>query len=301
MFLSLTLDAQERFYALIGCALLILGATFFMFRHLRRYRLISDTPTALIRSAPQGYVELIGHVCGPGEQGMLRAPLSGRECVWFRYRIERRQKSGKSSHWRQVRSGRSDQWFQMADDTGICLIDPVGAEVNVVQRRIWYGDQELPGHFSLSGSFSPGRRYRYLEELMLEHEPLYALGQFRSLGGGRDFPSLAQRQGEILREWKLNYPALLQRFAEGSETFTPEQWQAVTEAAAVQAQEELQALQNSPTLHLLSDPQQRGRPLLLSTQDEEKLMRYFRWRAAFCLGLIAFALGFGLELWLTPT
>ena len=45
----------------IGIALLLGGAALWgAFNFLKRKRIIEDTPTALVRSAPQGYVELQG-------------------------------------------------------------------------------------------------------------------------------------------------------------------------------------------------------------------------------------------------
>jgi hypothetical protein len=127
------LGPTERLVALFALALAALVALWFMFRRLGHYRLIADTPTARIRSAPQGYVELIGHVIA-GENGMLNAPLSGRPCVWYEYTVEQHS-SGERRQWKTVRSGRSESWFQINDGTGTCLIDPAGtATVNYQQR-----------------------------------------------------------------------------------------------------------------------------------------------------------------------
>ena len=59
----------------------------FGFRFLNRYRLIMGTPTSLIRSAPQGFVEVVGHI-SDGEGNTLYAPLSGIECGWYRFKGE---------------------------------------------------------------------------------------------------------------------------------------------------------------------------------------------------------------------
>lgn len=39
---------------------------------------------------------------GPGPEGMLRAPLSDLECVWYRVRAHSWQVHGDSHHWRPV-------------------------------------------------------------------------------------------------------------------------------------------------------------------------------------------------------
>lgn len=303
MFLDLVIDAQERLLGFAICAVTIVAAILFMFRHLRRYRLIADTPTALIRSAPQGYVELKGHVISC-ESSSLNAPLSGRPCVWYRFHVDRYQRRGKSGNWSRVRRGQSDTRFMIDDGTGRCLIDPDGAEIHAAQRRIWYGNSPTPLQGSHSASafaalLQGGQRYRYTEHLIMEHEPLYALGRFTTLGGGRNLPTLQALQGDVIRLWKLDYPALLQRFGtEGSRELTQEQWQAVQQAALEQARAQQESLRAAPEVHLLEDPQQRGRPLFLSTFNEDLLISRFRQRALLCLiGVIA-AVWFCIELML---
>ncbi len=54
---------------------------------LARARLLGDVPTSRIRSAAQGFVELYG-VLEEGPEGPLQAPLTGKPCLWWRYRIE---------------------------------------------------------------------------------------------------------------------------------------------------------------------------------------------------------------------
>ena len=79
--------------------ILCLLALYRMTRGLHHTRLIENTPTAKIRSAVQGYVELNGQTRlmeGP----VIVSPLSGKSCVWYRYKVEEkmeyRQADGKS-------------------------------------------------------------------------------------------------------------------------------------------------------------------------------------------------------------
>lgn len=300
MFLDLYIDRQEQLLGLAVCGLSILAAVFFMFRHLRRYRLIADTPTAMIRSAPQGYVEIIGHVvCGEG--GLLQAPLSGRPCVWYRYRIER-QGDGSKGGWKLAKRGSSDAWFQINDGTGVCLIDPEKAEMDVAQRSIWHGNSPNPAalrqYATSLGSLSVSTgRYRYTEQLIMEHEPVYALGQFQTLGGGRNTEALSQIQANIIRDWKRNHAGLLARFATpGATEFSATEWQAVRQAALEEAEKQRQRQNNLPDMHVLTNPGQPGRPLLISTRDEAKLIKRFRQRALLCLIYIVATLWFCIEL-----
>jgi len=99
------------FFALLGGAS---AAGFYAaFRFLFRLRLIEDTPTSLIRSAAQGYVELQGRgelLPGPP----IVAPLTGLPCVWYRFKVEERvadydSRGGTNSRWRTINSGISSR------------------------------------------------------------------------------------------------------------------------------------------------------------------------------------------------
>ena len=310
MLLNLHIDQQEFWLGIIVCSASMLAAAWFMFRHLRRYRLITDTPTALIRSAPQGYVEIIGHVIG-GEGGLLEAPLSGRPCVWYRYRVDR-QSSSRKNRWSSEHRGTSEQWFQVDDGTGVCLIDPAKAEIDAVQHRVWYGNTPNPnlnttththtGSFltrplTIAAGIPLGTRYRYIETLILEHEKVYALGTFQTVGGGRGVANIEQLQAQIIRDWKANYQDLLIRFGTpGAKLLSDTEWQNVRDAARIEAQKQRQASLDLPDMHTLSNPGLPGHPLLISTQDEEKLVKRFRFRATLCLIYLAAALWFCAEL-----
>jgi hypothetical protein len=300
MFLDLYIDRQEQVLGITLCGLSILAALFFMFRHLRRYRLITDTPTAMIRSAPQGYVEIIGHVIS-GEGGLLQAPLSGRPCVWYRYRIDRQADGGKGG-WKLAERGSSDAWFQINDGTGVCLIDPEKAEMDVAQRSIWHGSTPNPSSLlkyatSLGSPSLSGSRYRYTEHLIMEHEQVYALGHFQTVGGGRDTASLNKLQADIIRDWKRNHALLLTRFAApGATEFSTIEWQDVRQAALEEAEMQRQYQNNLPDMHVLTHPGKPGHPLLISTQDESRLIKRFRQRALLCLVAMLAALWFCIEL-----
>ncbi len=65
---------------------------------LRRLRAFTDTPTSLVASAAQGYVELQGR--GRPLDGLpVCSPINGLPCLWYRFKVERR-----SSDWQLVRA-----------------------------------------------------------------------------------------------------------------------------------------------------------------------------------------------------
>lgn len=305
MFLDIApLSSNERLIALLALALAALVALWFVFRKLRHYRLIADTPTARIRSAPQGYVELIGHVIA-GEDGMLSAPLSGRACVWYDYKVEK-QSGDERKQWKTVRSGRSDSWFQINDGTGTCLIDPSGAEVTTLHRQSWRGHNEMPslagsglstqGIAAILTSHNTSGHYRYSERLIFEHEQLYALGRFHTVGGGREQLDIKGTTRDLLRSWKQNPGLLHERFDQnGDGQIDQQEWQHARNEALKEARKEQQALHQLPSMNVLTDPQSRHQPYLLSTYDEERLMRRYRWISAACLLLAGTAFWLFLE------
>ncbi|WP_132683118.1 GIDE domain-containing protein, partial [Pseudomonas aeruginosa] len=181
---------------------------------LARARLLGDVPTSRIRSAAQGFVELYG-VLEEGPEGPLQAPLTGKPCLWWRYRIEVEEKrSGREKAWRTVDKGASESPFGLRDATDACLVDPRGAEVRPLTQQRWEAFREAPiDTLRLLESFGTlvggERLYRYTEERLHAGEPLYALGEFRSSGGGRQGLDAERAQGAVIREWKGDFHGLL--------------------------------------------------------------------------------------------
>ncbi len=114
--------------------------------------------------------------------------------------------------WQTVASGTSALPFQLDDGTGQCIVKPDGAEVVATESTTWYGNTPWPtaGPGQALSRFEE-RDYRYIEERIYEHELVYALGGFRSTSAAPENDSQAAAAA-LLSEWKLDQPALLQRF-----------------------------------------------------------------------------------------
>ena len=85
---------------------------------LSKLRAIRDTPTSKIASAAQGYVELTGYgrpFCEPP----LLSKLSLLPCLWYRYKIERRD---SENDWKMEDSGESSDSFILRDNSGECVV-----------------------------------------------------------------------------------------------------------------------------------------------------------------------------------
>ncbi|MBV2095138.1 MAG: GIDE domain-containing protein [Candidatus Thiodiazotropha sp.] len=280
-------DGYFWFWALL-LMLASLIAFYFTFRNLHRARLIEDTPTSLIRSAPQGYVELIGEAALMTGEPVL-APLSGTPCCWWRYEVERRGDKG----WRAVRSGKSESLFLLQDATGECILDPEGASINPSERNIWYGPNPTPTAGPDKGSGTVHRKarrfgvrisvndtfggdYRYTEETIIPGDPLYAIGLFSSLG---EVDRKALRDDMIkerLRQWKADHETLLERFDSNRDgQIDLREWESVRSSAEREVTRE-QMQQEQQPLHTLSSTGASRRPLLISTKAEFELVRHYR-------------------------
>jgi hypothetical protein len=276
-------------------SVLALLSLYFAFHSLYRARLIEDTPTSRIRSAHQGYVELIGEAAMMNGEPVI-APLSGTPCCWWRYKVEHKDDKG----WRVTRRDQSVSLFLLRDETGECIIDPEGAGVSPSEKSIWYGPNPMPsagpdprvssqrshhslfgGHVTLNNPF--GGNYRYTEETLMPGDPLYAIGLFKSMG---EIDRQAMREElikEQLRQWKADHASLLKRFDRNRDNqIDLDEWESVRRAARhAVLREEMK--EDQTTLHTLSDTDSQRRPLLISTQEEFEIVQQFRLWAGIAL------------------
>ncbi|MGA7799537.1 MAG: GIDE domain-containing protein [Gammaproteobacteria bacterium] len=289
------LDAAEFALLLAVLTALALAAFFFIWRNLRRARIIEDTPTARVRSAAQGYVELEGSarlLDGPS----IRAPLTGAECLWWRFKVERRESAVDSrgrrfTSWTTLHCGESDDLFLFDDGTGTCVVDPHGADVVPGVRQVWYGSSEWPRLGPRTGTGllgAIGGSYRYTEERLMPGK-LYALGWFRTLANA-DL-SLGEEVSALLRQWKLDGRRLLRRFdANGDGAIDAEEWEAARAAALDQIQAERREEAREPATNTLVKPEESRYPFILAGTPQGELTRRYRLRAAAALTVQALAI-----------
>lgn len=264
----------------VGAVIALLGSI----RMFHRARLIEDMPTSKVRSASQGYVEFYGTakwLDGPE----IFAPLTGLPCAWYSYSIEERNQHGKQK-WRRIDHGVSDHLFLLEDDTGVCVIDPEDAEVTPSVNETWYGSRparsldKLKVHPSvdiLSKVLTQtGAPYRYTERRLNVDEPLYAIGEFSSIGTDfrkevdhlvRDFLSKLKRDKKKLAQYDANQDGNIDQT----------EWEvARKDAHQAAVQEQL----NNPlprSTHLLKKPElKKHQPFLLSAKAEIHLSRNSR-------------------------
>lgn len=162
--------------ALASLACLALGV-----RYLRQALAVTGTATSYIRSAPQGYVVLVGEgIPLPG--GSIVAPFSGKPCVWWATQVE----SGLIKETDAVNSNAFNRRtsaapFLLKDGTGTCFIDPDLADVHAATKDIWYGStlnlnslRELRRERRLEDDI------KYVEERIDLHQRIVASGYFHT-------------------------------------------------------------------------------------------------------------------------
>lgn len=254
------------------------------FKGLHKSRLLEDTPTSLVRSAPQGYIELEG--TGHRLEGdPIIAPLTTTRCTWWSYRIEIREtySTGKTRYtrWRAVDKGHSDNLFELRDSTGRCLVDPDGAEVLASETDSWRGSTAWP----ILGKRGMLGRYRYTENRMHDGDPLIAIG-YLTTHRDADTHNFEEDVRELLAEWKNDPERLLrQHDHDGDGTISLKEWEKIRLIAEAQIRAEHAEQKRSPGIPVLADPPD-GRNYLLAARTHDKLASHYRRGGA--VGIVLF-------------
>lgn len=219
----------------------------------RRARAFADTPTSRVASAAQGYAELQGHGRALAGEPLLGA-LSRLPCLWYRYRIESR----RDNKWEHVESGESDAPFILDDGSGACVVDPEGAEMLPVHKDTWtQGDR------------------RHTEWRLLENDPLYALGEFHTVGSQDVQLDRATDVKALLAAWK-NEPQTLQRFdLDGNGELDVREWELARAQAHREVDRQHREVRTQPELHVMRRPTD-DRIYMISGVSPERLARRFR-------------------------
>lgn len=275
-------SAPDDFWTLTVVAILASAAGFIGgFYYLLRKRVMENVPTSLIRSAPQGYLELVGR--GDVLEGPRTiAPLTGTPCTWYCFEIEERRGSGRRSRWATLEQGVSEDLFLLVDATGKCVIDPDGASVIPSVSHTWYGTTRRPRGGARTGGGFPGMgRYRYTEKRMHRNDPLYAIGLYRTVGGASGDFDLNDDLLALLREWKADAESLLKRHDRNKDgVIDLIEWEHVREAALKEVMANHRELREAPPVNIMGQTRDPRRPYILSAKPQEIMIRryqYYTW------------------------
>jgi len=241
-------------------------------------RQIENIPTARVRSAPQGYIELVGAakmMDGPA----VFSPLSHIRCVWYSYKIEEKVreyhgKDGFRTRWRVVKQDTSEEVFLLEDDTGECAIDPDHAQVITRDKQVWYKHDALPPR-------------RFTEWTIIEGEPLYVMGLFKSVATAED-QTIRQQVSQKLREWKQDQTQLLQQYdTDRDGNISETEWLQARHDAEVAVKRDIGQRAKMKQLSMMRNSPHKSQPYIISTIPEQELIsRYQRQALAAMLGFI---------------
>jgi hypothetical protein len=222
----------------------------------RRARVVSDTPTSRVASAPQGYVELHGKAkLHPGRT--MTSPVSLRPCVWFRYVVEEK----RGDKWHKLDSGMSSDTFLLDDGTGQAVIDPDCAEIMTTDRRTWREGSQ-----------------RYTEWLFTPGEDLYVLGEFSTEGGAASELDTTGDVNALLGQWKADKPALLKRFdLDGDGQIDLKEWELARRAALRQVRQAHQEILSQAGVNMLRKPRDGQLFVLSDLSPQQMARRYGFW------------------------
>lgn len=260
---------------------------YFFFRNWKRLRIIEDTPTARLRSAHQGYIELEGKGQCIEDQTVY-APLSNHPCLWYRSQIEQQetftQNDRLQTRWNVVYKNISDHRFKLTDGVNSCYVDPSDAEVNGNEKLVWYGNTEWPTKTQILESQSIlntlTNSYRYSEWLILPGQSLYILGQFRTWSA-MTHQSVQDVMINLINNWKQDQHKLKDRFDSNKDgKIDQEEWEIARQEARSQAQQVHDQLALEPDTHMIAKPGNAAQPFIISVYPQALLAHKYR-RTAF--------------------
>lgn len=218
-----------------------------------RARMIANVPVARIASAPQGYIQIKGEAAALEGTLPVFSPRHHLPCLWYRYHARPLRKVGSGQSVTQV----SDTPFVINDGTGVCVVNPADAEIYTARKNSWESDGT-----------------RYTEWLILQGEPLYVLGEFRTRTGMDLQLDFRTDVGEILKAWKRDQEGLLKRFdLDGNGAIDAQEWALVCRAAEREvSRDHSEARREHGTFHTVSAPDD-GRLFMISSFSPERFRK----------------------------
>lgn len=262
---------------LVVVVLALLGAGIFF---VRRSYWISNTATSRIATAHQGYVEIEG--TAKEEVGVfpLVSPLSGESCVWYEVSIDqdvRTDQTWMKRSQRRIFHDKSDNLIVVDDGSGECVVDPDGATVYPQRIRRWRGDTERPTHASVIRQSRHFGRYQYTEKLILDRDPIYVLGWFKTI---RHDPTAAAQESvkSLLKGWKRDPNKMKSFDRDGNGVIDQDEWHAARKAARDEVyRQQLEAMDEAQSqIHMMADQRGSQRPFIISALDQVSLAKRYR-------------------------
>ena len=128
-------------------------------------------------------------------------------------------------------------------------------------------------------------------------EPLFAIGMFKTVGGAGDSDSSREEMQAVLRDWKQDRAGLVRRFdANGDGDIDAREWGEARKAARSEVLKARSERLARAGTNLMTKPEDRRRPYMLSVAPQESLARRFHWFAV--ASLVLFFLAGGATTWM---
>ncbi len=291
-------------FTVIWCgvfALAALGFGWTAYSRFRAYRIVQDTPTANIRSAPQGYVEIKGMFTPLDENNPRKGPFSGKPCVWYRAWMEEKVQSGKRSNWKTIYEEQDPRPCLLKDGTGHCAVMASEADIYIATVKeswhpdSWFNDPPEPLTHVDTGLFE--RDVRFTEE-RLESGPGYAVGHFSTINqppnANEDEGSLAAKAAQALSRWRDDYMAEVNgRPDEAKPNKAASQMWDHTKKEAVQGVAgwlTASGVVDDDRINVLGPTGESRRPFIVGNGHEEEVGSRLGWQALGCaIGFVVLA------------
>lgn len=262
----------------------IVGIGFFFdgFRIWRRKRLIENIPTSKIRSMAMGLVELYGEA--EPYFILIKAPLTGEDCVFYKYLVERYETKGKNSEWVTVVNNASyHNPFYLNDDTGKVLINLQHVELHMDEPDFTFETgpcgQEYPQpllSFLTQNSiryksFFGRYRMRFKEWRIHRKDKIYVLGS-------------AQKNENLASDFKLelynrieqlkNSPAEIKKIDKNQDgEISMDEWGRAVQNIEMDLLEELKNIERPAETNVVIARGQEERVFIISEKSEKDLAR----------------------------
>ena len=218
---------------------------------------ITEAPTSTIAAAAQGYIELRGTASTPKP---LTTPYHGIACVWYRAWVfaNRQDSESNSADNRLLDYSESNTLFQLKDESGACMVNPIGAEVIFVEKRTFYKND-----------------HRYVEEYLPAGKSLYLLGYLDTVHRYNSPEAIDKDTADLLVSWKQNPMKLLRRFDQNlNGQIDMHEW----EIARAEARREVEArhhMHANNEIYTLAKPA-NGQLFLISALSPQALRRKYQ-------------------------
>ncbi len=218
---------------------------------------ITEAPTSTIASAAQGYIELHGVASTPKP---FKTPYHDIPCVWYRAYVyaNRVDPDTNKPDNRLLNYTESKQLFQLQDASGVCMVNPAGAEVIYVEKRTKIKND-----------------HRYEEEYLPAGKRLYLLGYLDTLHHYNTTKAIEKDTTDLLVSWKKNPSKLVAGFDQNrNDQIDMDEWEVARAEARREVEARHQMHANNET-YTLTKPE-NGQMFLISALSPQALRQQYR-------------------------